>query len=246
MHACCKVYALGVFIRMLQVFHLDVAQVDLDVAYIWNDCTNVLSLWDFCKRFRRMLKVFQLFRTYVASVSFKCCKSRLVSHMLQWDSLTTAACYSSWGATVGSPCRRLSPADASVTRIHRRGRWLEPTWFPTCGHDIQGGKQRGQRNRPPQVTRALRSVTREQTCSSASIFFFCCGFDQTGGRRYRSRLRGSCIPTRPGLDVPLAARKILPFVICLHICLSIVLKKFKIHNNVRAQTYKPFALENRP
>jgi hypothetical protein len=182
MNACCKVYALGVFIRMLQVFHLDVSQVDLDVAYIWNGCTNVLSLWDFCKHFRRMLKVFQLFRTYVASVSFECCKSRSnVAHVavgLTYHSRLLQLL----GRCRRSPCRRLRPAYTSVTRIHRRGMWPEPTWFSMCGHDIQGGKQRGQRNRPPQVTRALRSVTREQTCSSAPIFFYC-GFDQTGGIR---------------------------------------------------------------
>jgi hypothetical protein len=191
-----QAYVSYAFKHMFEVFHVDVAKIDLDVAYACMlqsvcfrcfhkdvasvssrcctsrfGCCIYLKWLHKCFKSLRFLQAFQLFRTYVASVSFKCCKSRLVSHMLQWDSLTTAACYSSWGATVGSPCRRLSPADASVTRIHRRGRWLEPTWFPTCGHDIQGGKQRGQRNRPPQVTRALRYVTREQTCSNAPIFF---------------------------------------------------------------------------
>jgi hypothetical protein len=51
------------FIRMLQVFYLDVACFAM--------ATNVF-FW--C--FKRMLQVFQLFRTYVASVSFRCCKSK--------------------------------------------------------------------------------------------------------------------------------------------------------------------------
>jgi hypothetical protein len=48
---------------MLQVFYLDVAKVDLDVAYVCNGYTCVLGV---CKCFRCMLQVFQ---TYVASVS---------------------------------------------------------------------------------------------------------------------------------------------------------------------------------
>jgi hypothetical protein len=31
----------------------------------------------FCKCFRRMLQIFELFRTYAASVSSRCCKSKL-------------------------------------------------------------------------------------------------------------------------------------------------------------------------
>ena len=80
---------------MLQVFHLDVAKVDLDAVYI----CMVASV---CLRFKHMfllfhldvvyilqwlhmcfsgvsdvcLQVFQLFQTYVASVSSGCCKSR--------------------------------------------------------------------------------------------------------------------------------------------------------------------------
>ena len=44
---------------MFQVFYLDVVKVDLDVAYV----ASVLDVC--CKRF---LKIFHLFRTYVASV----------------------------------------------------------------------------------------------------------------------------------------------------------------------------------
>jgi hypothetical protein len=50
------------FRRMLQVFHLDVAKVDMDVAYV-SIATQVC-----CKC---MLQMFQLFWTYVAR-SCKC------------------------------------------------------------------------------------------------------------------------------------------------------------------------------
>jgi hypothetical protein len=86
------------FRRILQVFHLDVAKLDRDVAYIckcfrcfytyvatilswclhmFAMATHVFSsFFLFCKYFRRMLQVFHLFRMYVASVSSECYKSR--------------------------------------------------------------------------------------------------------------------------------------------------------------------------
>jgi hypothetical protein len=86
------------FRRMLQVYHLDVAKVDLNVTYIYAiqvfsyiccKCfhlhvamfamaTHVFFKFSivFCKCFRCMLQVFQLFWTYVASVLSECCKSR--------------------------------------------------------------------------------------------------------------------------------------------------------------------------
>jgi hypothetical protein len=97
--------------RMLQVFHLDVAKSRfgcciymqvlqvfsyvcckcyyLDVAMFCNGYTHAFKFFFmFCKcfKFRRMLQVFQLFRTYVASVLSGCftcgtgptCRSRLL------------------------------------------------------------------------------------------------------------------------------------------------------------------------
>ena len=86
---------------MLQVFYLDVAKVDLYVAYtcmlqvyvssisgvlyvcckyfIWIlhiFCNGYSATHVFSWCFRRILQVFQLFRTYVASISSRCCKSR--------------------------------------------------------------------------------------------------------------------------------------------------------------------------
>jgi hypothetical protein len=54
------------FIRTLQVFHLDVEKVDLKVAYVKWLYTDVASVCSKCF----------LFQTYVASVSFRYCKSR--------------------------------------------------------------------------------------------------------------------------------------------------------------------------
>ena len=65
-HLCCKC-----FIRMLHMFS--------HICYIcFAMATHVFSL---C--FRCMLQVFQLFQTYVASVSPRCCKSRYgVAHVV--------------------------------------------------------------------------------------------------------------------------------------------------------------------
>jgi uncharacterized membrane protein len=86
------------FKHMFQVFYLDVTKVNLGVAYTCMLQEYVLSVSDvsyicckcssecfymvcygydvFCKCFRHMLQVFYLLRMYVASVSFKYCKSR--------------------------------------------------------------------------------------------------------------------------------------------------------------------------
>jgi hypothetical protein len=62
----------GVFIRMLQVFHLDICMF-LQWLHM---CFQVFFLV-FCKCFRRILQVYQLFWEYVASVLPRCCKNRL-------------------------------------------------------------------------------------------------------------------------------------------------------------------------
>jgi len=106
------------------VFHLDVAKLDLDAAYIYiyvsvsgvfirtlqvfssgcvvyfcNGYTRVFKFFLlFCKCFERMLQVFPLFRTYVAIVSSRCCKSKSgVAHIVMGPT-----CYCNcWGAAVG-------------------------------------------------------------------------------------------------------------------------------------------------
>jgi hypothetical protein len=101
---------------MLQVFYLDVC----------NSYTNVFKFFlVFCKCVRRMLQEFQLFRTYVASVSSRCCKSRSgVAHVA-----TGPTCRSRLlqllGCHCGSPCGRLRPVDASAARHPqaRAGDW---------------------------------------------------------------------------------------------------------------------------
>jgi hypothetical protein len=57
---------------MLQVFHLDIAKVDPNVAYV------VMIIYICCKR---LFKMFHLFQTYVASVLSGCCICFI--HMLQ-------------------------------------------------------------------------------------------------------------------------------------------------------------------
>jgi hypothetical protein len=52
---------------MLQIFNLDVAKVDLDVAYV---AMTVHAC------FKRMFQVFHLFQTSVANVSSRCFKTR--------------------------------------------------------------------------------------------------------------------------------------------------------------------------
>jgi hypothetical protein len=75
------------FIRMLLVFRLDVAKVDLGVAYVCNGLqvfsgvfVSVLDVY--CKSFRHILQVFHL---NVAKVG-------LMLHMLRWDPLAIATC----------------------------------------------------------------------------------------------------------------------------------------------------------
>ena len=64
---CIYMQMFGVFICMLQVFHL----------YVCNGYKHVFKFFlVFCKCFRRMLQVFHLFLMYVASVSSGCCKNR--------------------------------------------------------------------------------------------------------------------------------------------------------------------------
>jgi hypothetical protein len=95
------------FIRMLQVFHLDVAKLDLDAAYVCNGSSVFWCLQVFsnicCKCFSCFRRMFQVFHVNVAKVEL-CCNE---THLLQL-----------LGHCRWSPCGRLRPANASTTRIH--------------------------------------------------------------------------------------------------------------------------------
>jgi hypothetical protein len=57
----------GVTDVLFQVFHLDIAKVDLDVAYV------AMTKYACCKL---MFQVFHVLQTYVANVSFGCFKGK--------------------------------------------------------------------------------------------------------------------------------------------------------------------------
>ena len=57
LYACFKYFRC--FRLVLQVFHLDVAKIDLDIAYV------VMTKYACCKP---MFQVFQVFHTYVANI----------------------------------------------------------------------------------------------------------------------------------------------------------------------------------
>jgi hypothetical protein len=121
---------------MLQVFHLYVAKVDLDVAYVlqWlHACFKYFQV--FCKCFRHMLaSVSVVFGCMLQAFHLNVVKVNLVLHMLQWDpSPATAA------RAPGLPCEPLRLVDASTVHIHRRGRRLpQPTWAQTAWEAEQG------------------------------------------------------------------------------------------------------------
>jgi hypothetical protein len=78
----------------LQVFHLDVAKVDADVAY-------VAMTVNVC--FKRIFQVFYLFQSYVASVSLNVSKVNLGEHMLQWRRWLAGCCRSRLLLLLGAP-----------------------------------------------------------------------------------------------------------------------------------------------
>jgi hypothetical protein len=95
------------FRLMLQVFHLDVIKVDLNVAYIGMAIHACFKCF-IC--FRYMLQMFCL------DVS----KVDLVLHMLQWHRWLAGSGLPQLPAAVGTPCGRQRLADASVACIHRQ------------------------------------------------------------------------------------------------------------------------------
>jgi hypothetical protein len=52
---------------MLQVFHVDVAKVDWDIAYV------AMAIQVYCVYCKRLFQIFQLFQTDVARVLSGCC-----------------------------------------------------------------------------------------------------------------------------------------------------------------------------
>jgi hypothetical protein len=52
---------------MLQIFYIDVAKVDWDIAHI----AMAIHV-----RFKCMFQIFHLFQTYVTNISFRCCKTQ--------------------------------------------------------------------------------------------------------------------------------------------------------------------------
>jgi hypothetical protein len=95
------------FTHMLQVFHLSM----LHISHICCKCL-ISMLHMFCNGYTRVflvLQVFQLFWTQVASVSSRCCKSRSILHMLQWNPSAVAAC---WTRMHARGCGGARAADA--------------------------------------------------------------------------------------------------------------------------------------
>jgi hypothetical protein len=114
------------FKHMLQLFHLNVAMLHIYVTSVSSRCYICFAMatrvFSWC--FRRMLPVFQLFRTYVASVSSRCCKSRSGvahvaigpiwrSHLLQL--LGPCACVWVWRGASGRHGKQCGRADRDMT-----------------------------------------------------------------------------------------------------------------------------------
>jgi hypothetical protein len=100
---CLKVHVASVcfkcfrcFICMLQLFHVDVAEVDRDVAYIEmvvHVCCKLLSpMFHLCFRMHFAIVfiwMLRMFHTYIACILFRCCV------WLQWFSCVFQVCFSS-------------------------------------------------------------------------------------------------------------------------------------------------------
>jgi molybdopterin/thiamine biosynthesis adenylyltransferase len=98
------------FRLMLQVLHLDVAKVDLNVTY-------VAMAIHAC--FKCIFQIFHLLQTYVTSVSFGCFKGRsrrayVVMAPMKGGQRPAAAACCYRGRRRGSPCEPLRLADASA------------------------------------------------------------------------------------------------------------------------------------
>jgi hypothetical protein len=96
------------FRRILQVFYLDIAKLDWDVAYIYI-CKCFMCFHIFFNGYIRVFKFFLVcLLVYVASVSSRCCKSRLsVAHI---------AMHVSSGGGASGPCARSGGAGPTWAR----------------------------------------------------------------------------------------------------------------------------------
>jgi hypothetical protein len=174
---------------MLQVFHLDVAKVDMHVAYICkcficfhtyvanvssrclqclHTCFQVFLVSLICKCFscfRRMLQVLQLFQTYVASASSGCCKSRSNIAHVAMGLTCRSRLLQLLGHHHGSPCGRLRSADASAVWHPQAGvgEW-DPHGFLRAGAVVRRNSSMGSMQWGAQTQTAWASFT----CSAAS------------------------------------------------------------------------------
>jgi hypothetical protein len=148
---------------MFQVFHLDVAKIDLDVAYI---CmlqayiSSVLGVSYVCLQvFLWMLQIFakatHMFKCF-ASVLIVCCKSfsysgcmlkvfhlddakvDLMLHTSQWGPTYRSCLLQLLGRCHGSPCGRLRPAGVFATCIQGRAGYWDPSGIPCAGMAFRG------------------------------------------------------------------------------------------------------------
>jgi hypothetical protein len=103
------------FTHMLQVFHLDIAYA-CNGFQVFREC------------FKRILQVFHLFRTYVASVSSICCKSRSgvahVANALRSGGGLSGPCarYGGVGSTWGRETQARARASSVGTGVRTSGR----------------------------------------------------------------------------------------------------------------------------
>jgi hypothetical protein len=95
-------YVASIFIWMLQAFHMDVAKVNLDVAYVlqWlHTCFKCFHV--FCKCFKCMFASILVFGRMLQVFHLDVTKINLVLHMLQWNPHTAIIRCSCWGTAIG-------------------------------------------------------------------------------------------------------------------------------------------------
>jgi hypothetical protein len=154
---------------MLHAFYIDVAKVDLDVAYtciLQAYVSNVADVsYVYCKCFIWVLHMFAMLHTcfrvfsavlhksvwdvcckcfsffwkYVASISSECSKSR---SGVAIGFTCRSRLPQLQGRRRGSLCGRLRLTDASATCNHKRGRWLAPTWCSRVQARAHGGQMK--------------------------------------------------------------------------------------------------------
>ena len=128
----------------------------LDVAMFCNGYTHAFKFFlVFCKCFIRMLQVFQLFRTYVASVSSRYCKSRSDVAHVEWDPPTAAA-----GA----------PPSGHPRVVERRGRRLGDV-APRLGAQNEQAWETDQRARASGCRHASRCPDTSISVYSFKVFW---------------------------------------------------------------------------